>query len=121
MTISDYLASLKRKRVAVIGIGVSNTPLIRMLLRADIEVTACDKSTRESLGIVADELESLGARLQLGDNYLDNLKHDVIFRTPGLRPDVTALEAARARCRNYIRNGSFFPGLPMQNHCGYRQ
>ena len=97
MTISDYLASLKRKRVAVIGIGVSNTPLIRMLLRADIEVTACDKSTRENLGIIADELESLGARLQLGDNYLDNLKHDVIFRTPGLRPDVPALEAARAR------------------------
>ena len=97
MNISEYLASLKHKRVAVIGIGVSNTPLIRMLLRADIDVTACDKSSRENLGIVADELESLGARLQLGENYLDNLKHDVIFRTPGLRPDVPALEAARER------------------------
>ena len=97
MTISEYLASLKHKRVAVIGIGVSNTPLIRMLLRADIDVTACDKSCREDLGIVADELESLGARLQLGENYLNNLKYDVIFRTPGLRPDVPALEAARER------------------------
>lgn len=33
-TIQDYLAELKGKRVAVIGIGVSNTPLIKMLLRA---------------------------------------------------------------------------------------
>ena len=97
MTILEYLASLRHKRVAVIGIGVSNTPLIRMLLRANIDVTACDKSCREDLGTIADELESLGARLRLGEGYLDGLKHDVIFRTPGLRPDVPALEAARER------------------------
>lgn len=97
MTVKEYMTSLKHKRVAVIGIGVSNTPLIRMLLRADIDVTACDKSSREVLGVIADELESLGARLQLGEGYLDDLDQDVIFRTPGLRPDVPALEAARAR------------------------
>lgn len=97
MTVSEYMTSLKHKRVAVIGIGVSNTPLIRMLLRAGIDVTACDKSSRENLGVIADELESLGAKLQLGEEYLNHLNHDVIFRTPGLRPDVTALEAARAR------------------------
>lgn len=96
MTISEYLASLKHKKVAVIGIGVSNTPLIKMLLRAEISVTACDKSSREALGDIADELESLGAELRLGDDYLDHLHHDVIFRTPGLRPDVPALEEARA-------------------------
>ncbi len=97
MTVSEYLASLKHKRVAVIGIGVSNTPLIRMLLRADVDVTACDKSSREELGGTAEELESLGAHLQLGVNYMEGLDQDVIFRTPGLRPDVPALEAARAR------------------------
>lgn len=97
MTVSEYMTSLKHKRVAVIGIGVSNTPLIRMLLRAGIDVTACDKSNRENIGIIAEELESLGANLQLGEQYLDNLNHDVIFRTPGLRPDVPALETARAR------------------------
>ena len=46
-TIQDYLASLRGKRVAVIGIGVSNTPLIKMLLRAGIAVTACDKRQRD--------------------------------------------------------------------------
>ena len=97
MTVSEYMTSLKHKRVAVIGIGVSNTPLIRMLLRAGIDVTACDKCSRENLGVIADELKSLGAKLQLGEEYLNHLNHDVIFRTPGLRPDVPALEAARAR------------------------
>ena len=31
MTLQAYLDSLKEKTVAVIGIGVSNTPLIRLL------------------------------------------------------------------------------------------
>ncbi len=97
MTIQEYLAGLKGKRVAVIGIGVSNTPLIKMLLRSGIKVTACDKRSQEDLGGVAEELESLGARLYLGEDYLKHLDHDVIFRTPGLRPDVPELEAAKAR------------------------
>lgn len=96
-TIRDYLAALKGKRVAVIGIGVSNTPLIKMLLRAGIQVTACDKNEREAFGGRAEELESLGAELHLGEDYLDGLDHDVIFRTPGMRPDVPQLLAARER------------------------
>ena len=43
-TMSEYLESLRGKSVAVIGMGVSNTPLIRALLRADLKVTVCDKS-----------------------------------------------------------------------------
>lgn len=85
-TIQDYLAELKGKRVAVIGIGVSNTPLIKMLLRAGIRVTACDKRQKQEFGGQAEALESLGAELRLGPDYLEGLDHDVIFRTPGLRP-----------------------------------
>lgn len=97
ITIQEYLASLKGKKAAVLGIGVSNTPLIKMLLRAGVKVTACDKNPRERLGEVADELESLGAELCLGEGYLDHLKHDVIFRTPGMRPDLPQLTAAVER------------------------
>lgn len=92
--IQDYLDSLKDCKVAVVGIGVSNTPLIKMLLRAGISVTACDRHTAEDLGGITEELESLGAKLRLGEHYLDKLDHDVIFRTPGLRPDVPQLQAA---------------------------
>ncbi len=97
MTLQEYIASLRGKTVAVIGIGVSNTPLLRLLLREGISVTACDRSSREKLGALAGELEAAGAKLQLGDGYLQNLSQDVIVRTPGLRPDVPELEAARAR------------------------
>lgn len=97
-TVQEYLESLRGKRVAVIGIGVSNTPLIQMLLRADIDVTACDKNPREEFGGVIEELESLGAEVHLGADYLDYLEgHEIVFRTPGLRPDVPQLEAARER------------------------
>ncbi|NCB64025.1 MAG: UDP-N-acetylmuramoyl-L-alanine--D-glutamate ligase, partial [Clostridia bacterium] len=75
----------------------SNTPLIKMLLREDIPVTACDKNQREEFGGLAEELESLGAELHLGEHYLEGLDQDVIFRTPGMRPDVPQLEAARAQ------------------------
>ena len=87
----EFLRSMNGKEAAVLGIGVSNTPLIKMLLRADVEVTACDKRQREDFGGQAEELESLGAELRLGPDYLDGLDHDVIFRTPGLRPDVPQL------------------------------
>ncbi|MGI6497701.1 MAG: UDP-N-acetylmuramoyl-L-alanine--D-glutamate ligase [Oscillospiraceae bacterium] len=95
-TIKEFLASIKGKRVAVIGIGVSNTPLIRMLLRAGISVTACDKNDRIQFGDLAEELESLGATLQMGEDYLQNLNQDIVFRTPGMRPDHPALLKAAA-------------------------
>jgi len=97
MTLQEYIASLRGRTVAVIGIGVSNTPLLRLLLREGIAVTACDRSDRAKLGALAEELEAAGAVLRLGDGYLQDLDRDVIFRTPGLRPDVPELEAARAR------------------------
>lgn len=91
----EYLAGLKGKTVAVIGIGVSNTPLIKMLLRAGIHVTACDKNQRGDFGGLAEELESLGADLRLGPDYLAGLNQDVIFRTPGMRPDLPEFLAAQ--------------------------
>ncbi len=97
MTLKEYLRSLQGRSVAVIGIGVSNTPLVRLLLQEGIAVTACDKRSREALGALADELEAQGAALQLGEAYLENLTQDVIFRTPGMRPDVPQLSAARER------------------------
>jgi len=94
MTVQDYLQSLRGKRVAVIGIGVSNRPLLRLLLDAGIDVTACDRKNRAALGDLAGELEGLGCKLRLGEDYLADLDQDVIFRTPGLHPRY--LEAAKA-------------------------
>ena len=94
MTFEAYLNSLKDKTVAVIGIGVSNRPLIDLLRSRGIAVTACDKKSHEALGATADELEEKGVKLRLGDDYLENLTEDVIFRTPGMRPDLPQLMEA---------------------------
>ncbi len=97
-TTSEYLESLQGRSIAVIGMGVSNTPLIRMLLRAELKVTVCDKSPRERVEEQAAELESLGARLRLGPDYLEKIhKADIIFRTPGLSPNTPELQKAVAR------------------------
>ena len=95
MTLHDYLNTLRGKRVAVTGIGISNRPLLKLLLDAGIDVTACDKKDRETLGPLGSELENAGCKLRLGPDYLEGLDHDVIFRTPGLHPRF--LEEARAR------------------------
>ena len=94
-TIAEYLESLRGKSIAVIGMGVSNTPLIRMLLRSGLKVTVCDKAPRERVEELAAELESLGAKFQLGQEYLSKLsRFDVIFRTPGLSPNTPELRQA---------------------------
>ena len=97
-TITEYFDSLRGESIAVIGMGVSNTPLIKMMLRAGLKVTVCDKSSRERVEEQVAELESLGAKFQLGEEYLNKLyKFEVIFRTPGLSPNNPALQEAAQR------------------------
>lgn len=97
MRFEDYLSSLQNKTVAVIGIGVSNRPLIELLLSRGVAVTACDKKERAVLGTLVEELEGKGCRLQLGPDYLKDLTEDIIFRTPGMRPDLPELTVAVER------------------------
>ena len=95
--LKEYIESIKDKSVSVIGIGVSNTPLIRLLAENGVKVTAFDKKSREQLGALVSDLENLGVKLTLGPDYLSEVTGDIIFRTPGLRPDVPALLRARER------------------------
>ena len=94
MTFEEYLSSLKGKTVGVIGVGVSNRPLIEKLLERGIDVTARDK--KEDLGELGQALTAQGCKLRLGSAYLADLREDVIFRTPGLRPDTPEIAAAVA-------------------------
>ena len=93
----DYIAGIKNKKTAVIGAGISNRPLIKLLLSAGMDVTVCDM--KEPDKITPDDLEliSRGAKYRLGESYLDNLDFDLIFRTPGLMPFDSRLKAAADR------------------------
>ena len=97
MTLNEYVNSIKDKRIAVIGVGVSNTPLINLLLSCGCNVTVCDKRSIGEMGMEALDLINRGAKLKLGEDYLEGLDHDIIFRTPGLMPFDPHLEAAKAR------------------------
>jgi len=92
--LNDHINKLKGKRVAVVGAGISNTPLIDILLKSGVETTICDKRTRDELGEIAVRFEASGAKLRLGEGYLNDLGEDVIFRTPGLMPTNPALRNA---------------------------
>ena len=96
MTVTEYFTRLQGKRVLVLGLGVSNRPLVRLLLRFGIDVTGCDRTPREKLDPEVLELERLGAKLHLGDDYLTGISGDVAFRTPGLHPEKPELQALRA-------------------------
>ncbi len=96
MDCKQFFEQISGKRIAMCGIGVSNTPLIEKFLNMGARVVACDRRTREQIGVIADELESKGAELRLGADYLENLEVDMIFRTPGMRFDLPELKKARA-------------------------
>ncbi|MBE6054311.1 MAG: UDP-N-acetylmuramoyl-L-alanine--D-glutamate ligase [Clostridium sartagoforme] len=92
----EFKKYIKGKKVAVVGIGVSNIPLIRFLVNLGAYVTAFDKKSREELGEIADEFDSLSVALELGDGYLDRLTgFEVVFKTPSMRIDCEALVRAK--------------------------
>ncbi|MBQ9720127.1 MAG: UDP-N-acetylmuramoyl-L-alanine--D-glutamate ligase, partial [Oscillospiraceae bacterium] len=92
-----YIEQLKSKKIGVIGYGVSNRPLVRVLLEAGCDVTVCDKRTADEMGKAGEELLARGGKLHSGEEYLAHLDFDVIFRTPGVLPTVPELKAAAER------------------------
>ena len=108
-----YFQRLKDKKVLVLGLGVSNRPLVRLLLKYGIDVTGCDRTPREKLDAEVLELEAMGAKLHLGEGYLENISGDVAFRTPGLHPDKPELAALR-KAGTVITSemGAFFEVCP---------
>ena len=79
----DSIEELRGTRCDVLGIGISNLPLIEILLGAGASVTARDKKSREALGDNAFRLEEKGVRLILGENYLDGI--DPVYAPTFLR------------------------------------
>lgn len=95
MHYDEYFSSLQGKKILVLGLGVSNRPLVRMLLAYGCDVTGCDKTPREQFDEELRELEALGCKMKVGEGYLNDLSADLVFRTPGMHPNIPALKALR--------------------------
>ena len=91
-----YFTALKNQKIAVLGLGVSNRPLVRLLLEFGCQVTGCDRTPREKLDPEVLELEQLGCKLHVGEDYLEGVQADVVFRTPGMHPANPAIAALAA-------------------------
>lgn len=93
--LDEFKIGVKDKDITVIGIGISNLPLIKYLTELGARVTACDRRTKDDLGESYSELTEMGVKLNLGGAYLENLSGDIIFKTPGMRYDVPELLKAK--------------------------
>ena len=92
-----FKQKIKNKKITVLGIGVSNLPLIEFLAKNGAIVTACDKRKKDDLTNEIERLSPYNISYNLGDNYLDNIDADIIFKTPGMRFDIPELVEARKR------------------------
>jgi len=92
--LEEFKQYIRGRKVAVMGMGISNTPLIKYLMDLDANITVFDKKTEEELGKAkCEEYAVQGVHFSLGENYLENLiGFDIIFRSPSMRPDIPALE-----------------------------
>ena len=95
MHFDEYFRSLRGKKILVMGLGVSNRPLVRMLLAYGCDVTGCDKTPREQFDDELRELAAFGCKMKVGEGYLNDLSADLVFRTPGMHPNIPALQALR--------------------------
>lgn len=96
--LDDFKRSIKNKRVAVIGIGISNTPLIKYLAALGVDITAFDMADKDSFSSNLEFLKGFDIDFSLGRDYLKSLKgFDVIFKTPKLRYDIPELLKERDR------------------------
>ena len=97
MTFEQYFAALRGKKIAVLGLGVSNRPLVRLLLEFGCDVTGCDRTPREKLDAEVLALEQAGCKLRVGDGYLEEVEADILFRTPGMHPANPAIQTLVAK------------------------
>ena len=95
--LKTFFDFIKGKKIALVGLGISNTPLISMLISHGAKVIAHDK--KEYADFDPDfmaELEKKGVGLRLGVSYLDSFDEDIIVKAPGIRRDAPAfVEAVR--------------------------
>ena len=90
---------IKDSRIAVLGLGVSNIPLVEVLLECGNQITVYDKKPVDKLVDKAKEFAQRGVHFVTGDNYLDEIDADIIFRSPGIRPDYDGI-------KNALKNGA---------------
>lgn len=94
---TELFKRIQNGHCVLLGFGISNKPLVAWLQgHGAARVTVRDKRTEQAMRASGDyELcQSLGAEVICGEDYLKDIQGDVLFRTPGLRPDAPGIRNA---------------------------
>ena len=99
LKLDAFERNVKGKRVAVIGLGVSNIPLIDYLHNLQANVTVFDERDKEKLDEeIIDKIENFGFELITGKNALHFLRgFNIIFRSPSCLPTTLQLKSEQKR------------------------
>lgn len=84
-TFNQFKESVSGKRVALVGLGISNSPLIDLLYSCGAVLSARDKKTPDES--VTEKLEKYGVKCFIGEDYLKNIDEEIVIKSPGIRPD----------------------------------
>lgn len=96
-----FQKQIQGKKVAVLGLGISNRPLIRYLHNIGVtDITGFDKMDPDSdlAKEMKAEIGDAVSAFSLGNDYLEPLMHtkfDYVFKTPVVRFDIPALLKAK--------------------------
>ena len=89
---------VKNKSVSVLGLGISNLPLLKILCEAECEITVRDKN--ELTGEALELIKKYNIKTITGENYLNDICEDIVFRSPGIMFSLPEIQSA-------IKNGSY--------------
>ena len=97
--LEEFEKNLKNQKVAVIGLGVSNIPLIDYLKEKQAKVTVFDDREKDKLDPnIINKVNEYGFKYYLGNGNIEHLQgFDLIFRSPSCLPTKTELIAEKQR------------------------
>ncbi|MCQ2466253.1 MAG: UDP-N-acetylmuramoyl-L-alanine--D-glutamate ligase [Clostridia bacterium] len=102
--LNSFKEMIKGKKVAVMGVGISNRPLIRYIYSLGADITAFDALEADDVVLSKTmanfKAEGININWSVGKDYMNGLKEtdfDYIFRTPKMRNDKPELVDAVQR------------------------
>lgn len=97
--LEEFENYLKGKKVAIIGLGVSNIPLIDYFHHLGAKVTVFDSKEIQSIPKpIMDKITNYTMEFSFGKNNLSKLKgFDIIFRSPSCMPNIPEIIEEKER------------------------
>lgn len=97
--LEEFNKFAKYKKIAIIGLGVSNLPLLDYFYNLDSKISVFDNRKKEELDKeLISKLDEYGIDYYGGENNLEHLVgYNIIFRSPSLMPYKAELKAEEQR------------------------